>query len=152
MLFRSGMEVRTIPGTVGGAVKMNAGCYGRYVSDCLESVEVLGRNGPDPQFPPMGGDYHWFSGDGMIHAFHFENGKISYRNRWSQTSKWKQERKAGRSLVNPLNPMEPDPIFDYEGDDGTANTNIIFHANKLLARSEERRVGKECRSRWSPYH
>jgi len=26
----------------------------------------------------------------------------------------------------------------------------IFHA--LKARSEERRVGKECRSRWSPYH
>ena len=23
---------------------------------------------------------------------------------------------------------------------------------KLLCRSEERRVGKECRSRWSPYH
>src|SRR3989441_4983943 len=23
---------------------------------------------------------------------------------------------------------------------------------KLLRRSEERRVGKECRSRWSPYH
>ena len=22
----------------------------------------------------------------------------------------------------------------------------------LLCRSEERRVGKECRSRWSPYH
>ena len=22
----------------------------------------------------------------------------------------------------------------------------------LLGRSEERRVGKECRSRWSPYH
>ena len=22
----------------------------------------------------------------------------------------------------------------------------------LLLRSEERRVGKECRSRWSPYH
>ena len=26
------------------------------------------------------------------------------------------------------------------------------HAFKLHARSEERRVGKECRSRWSPYH
>src|SRR3712207_2216952 len=25
-------------------------------------------------------------------------------------------------------------------------------ATRLLARSEERRVGKECRSRWSPYH
>ena len=24
--------------------------------------------------------------------------------------------------------------------------------DKYLARSEERRVGKECRSRWSPYH
>ena len=23
---------------------------------------------------------------------------------------------------------------------------------KFIARSEERRVGKECRSRWSPYH
>ena len=23
---------------------------------------------------------------------------------------------------------------------------------ELMARSEERRVGKECRSRWSPYH
>ena len=22
----------------------------------------------------------------------------------------------------------------------------------ILVRSEERRVGKECRSRWSPYH
>ena len=24
--------------------------------------------------------------------------------------------------------------------------------NKVIRRSEERRVGKECRSRWSPYH
>ena len=30
----------------------------------------------------------------------------------------------------------------------------LAHAERLLAegRSEERRVGKECRSRWSPYH
>ena len=26
------------------------------------------------------------------------------------------------------------------------------HKRKTLPRSEERRVGKECRSRWSPYH
>ena len=25
-------------------------------------------------------------------------------------------------------------------------------AGSLIMRSEERRVGKECRSRWSPYH
>ena len=24
--------------------------------------------------------------------------------------------------------------------------------HRILIRSEERRVGKECRSRWSPYH
>ena len=27
-----------------------------------------------------------------------------------------------------------------------------MQAARSLARSEERRVGKECRSRWSPYH
>ena len=26
------------------------------------------------------------------------------------------------------------------------------HIEELTTRSEERRVGKECRSRWSPYH
>ena len=29
--------------------------------------------------------------------------------------------------------------------------NVHFSGNVAL-RSEERRVGKECRSRWSPYH
>ena len=29
---------------------------------------------------------------------------------------------------------------------------IIAFGNDMLTRSEERRVGKECRSRWSPYH
>ena len=34
---------------------------------------------------------------------------------------------------------------------------IVYHIvdvvqGKCSARSEERRVGKECRSRWSPYH
>ena len=28
----------------------------------------------------------------------------------------------------------------------------LIDADVLLSRSEERRVGKECRSRWSPYH
>ena len=29
---------------------------------------------------------------------------------------------------------------------------IRLHDTFGLCRSEERRVGKECRSRWSPYH
>jgi len=35
-----------------------------------------------------------------------------------------------------------------------ANTRVagVEHSVEDLRRSEERRVGKECRSRWSPYH
>ena len=29
---------------------------------------------------------------------------------------------------------------------------VVDGFERALARSEERRVGKECRSRWSPYH
>ena len=32
------------------------------------------------------------------------------------------------------------------------NANLVIMEGSLLLRSEERRVGKECRSRWSPYH
>ena len=28
----------------------------------------------------------------------------------------------------------------------------LENMRELMRRSEERRVGKECRSRWSPYH
>src|SRR2546422_9852937 len=31
-------------------------------------------------------------------------------------------------------------------------SNVHTRTVAALARSEERRVGKECRSRWSPYH
>ena len=37
-------------------------------------------------------------------------------------------------------------IYDLDG------INLDFENINLLLRSEERRVGKECRSRWSPYH
>ena len=34
-----------------------------------------------------------------------------------------------------------------------SNTNIFAQLiDDVVLRSEERRVGKECRSRWSPYH
>ena len=41
----------------------------------------------------------------------------------------------------------------YEGmQDMTGLLNVSVDAVKAMGRSEERRVGKECRSRWSPYH
>ena len=37
--------LRTIPGAIGGAVRMNAGCYGSYVADHLISADVILRDG-----------------------------------------------------------------------------------------------------------
>ncbi len=37
--------LRTIPGTIGGAVKMNAGCYGKCLEDVFESCEIITRTG-----------------------------------------------------------------------------------------------------------
>ena len=37
--------LRTIPGSIGGAVRMNAGCYGSYVADCFISAKVITRSG-----------------------------------------------------------------------------------------------------------
>ena len=37
--------LRTIPGTIGGAVKMNAGCYGVYTAEVCESIDIVTRLG-----------------------------------------------------------------------------------------------------------
>jgi len=37
--------LRTIPGSIGGAVRMNAGCYGAYVKDHLIEVRAVTRQG-----------------------------------------------------------------------------------------------------------
>jgi len=48
---------------------------------------------------------------------------------------------------------EPDDAADAVAitfDDGFLN--VRSAVDRILDRSDERRVGKECRSRWSPYH
>ena len=57
------------------------------------------RNGPNPMFQPIG-RYHMFDGDGMLHGLTFDEGRVSYRNRWIRSSgprapRW---RSAGRSI------------------------------------------------------
>lgn len=37
--------LRTIPGSIGGAVRMNAGCYGSYIADHLIEAEAVTRAG-----------------------------------------------------------------------------------------------------------
>ena len=57
-----------------------------------------------------------------------------------------QVRLKGNSYL-PKASEEPE---DVEGIEAEIDDGSIFAF--YLVRSEERRVGKECRSRWSPYH
>ena len=45
-----------------------------------------------------------------------------------------------------------DLAFNALVNNNTSEDNAKEVADALISRSEERRVGKECRSRWSPYH
>jgi len=93
------------------------------------------RNGPNPQFAPRG-SYHWFGGDGMLHAFAIRDGRVAYRNRWLRTVKWKTEHDAGESLFSAFNPMESDERVRFMPTDGLANTNVVWHGGRLLALEE----------------
>ena len=55
-----------------------------------------------------------------------------------------------KSMDNPNSDIDICIISDIEKDFNLGKYEKIL--NRKVSRSEERRVGKECRSRWSPYH
>ena len=59
------------------------------------------RNGPNPAFAPLG-RYHWFDGDGMVHAVTLEDGRAVYRNRYVLSRGLREEQEAGRALYRGL--------------------------------------------------
>jgi carotenoid cleavage dioxygenase len=96
------------------------------------------RNGPNQQFPPRG-DYHLFAGDGMTHAFHIEDGKVSYRNRWIRTAKFKLEQEHQKSMIDPMNPFNSEKGFEefvLTDKDGLANTACVWHGGRFLVMEE----------------
>ena len=73
--------------------------------------------------------------------------EIARRNRWRVVhSQHRWEIGSARDMfgapIEGLRPLISEPVFARAGLSAFANPD----------RSEERRVGKECRSRWSPYH
>ncbi|MFN3512803.1 MAG: carotenoid oxygenase family protein [Phenylobacterium sp.] len=96
---------------------------------------TLYRIGPNPQFAPRGA-YNPLQGDGMIHAFRLEGGRVSYRNRWVRTRQWSLEREAGRALFATADPRDHDPSVAGVRSQGAANTHIVAHAGRLLALEE----------------
>ena len=94
------------------------------------------RIGPNPQFPPRG-NYNPLNGDGMVHAFHLQDGIVSYRNRWVRTQQWTMEHAAGRALFGTSGlPADNDEGVRGLRTDGVANTNIVWHGGRLLALEE----------------
>ena len=104
------------------------------IPDLLEGTFY--RTGPNPQFEPRDANYHWFGGDGMVHAFRVSRGRVTYFNRYVRTPKWVAEHDAGQSVFGTFgNPMTTDPAYVGK-ESGVANTNVIWHAGKLLALEE----------------
>jgi carotenoid cleavage dioxygenase-like enzyme len=80
------------------------------------------RIGPNPVRPPNPARYHWFTGDGMVHALRIEGGRASwYRNRWIRSTA--VSRALGEARA-------PGPRLH---DDMVVNTNVIGHAGKIWA-------------------
>ena len=120
-----------------------SGAYAPIFSEGVhEDLKVIGelpkdlqgtfvRNSSNPRYSPKG-RYHWFDGDGMLHAVRFRHGQVSYRNRWVQTSGLQEEKAAGhalwKGLKEPMRADRPDEPLK-----NTANTDVKYHAGRLIA-------------------
>ncbi|MBP6852527.1 MAG: carotenoid oxygenase family protein [Rhodoferax sp.] len=88
------------------------------------------RAGPNARYAPNG-RYHPFDGDGMVHAAHFDNGHLTYRNRWVHTEGWVEEAQAGQSThygIRETLKGRPDKRLK-----DTANTDLVGHRGRALA-------------------
>jgi len=54
------------------------------------------KNGPNEQFPSELKAHHWLQGDSMVHAVRIRNGELFYCNRYIETHRYLEEKKAGR--------------------------------------------------------
>ncbi len=90
------------------------------------------RNGPVPQHAPEG-KYHWYDGDGMLHAVHFQGGEVTYRNRWVETEGLLADRRAGKNLWPGLKQRMPEGVLPDDALKNTSNTDVKFHNGHLLS-------------------
>ncbi|RLM98554.1 carotenoid 9,10 [Panicum miliaceum] len=119
-----------------------------HLPECLNGEFV--RVGPNPKFVPVAG-YHWFDGDGMIHAMRIKDGKATYVSRYVKTARLKQEEYFGGAkfmkigdlkgffglfMVQMQQLRKKFKVLDFTYGFGTANTALIYHHGKLMALSE----------------
>ncbi len=113
------------------------------ISDCEVIGEIplalqgtLFKIGPNPQYI-YSQNYHMFDGDGMVHVLTFNNGKVSYLNRWVRTQKFLKEREVSHAIYAGFRDKE-DKLKQIQMGlfSDTVNINVINHANKLLVANE----------------
>ena len=77
---------------------------------------------------------HWFDGDGMVHAFRFDDGAVSHQGRYVQTPKFKAESAAGALLFPAFGtiPENPRPVTGAD-DMNVANISVLPAGDELLA-------------------
>jgi all-trans-8'-apo-beta-carotenal 15,15'-oxygenase len=80
---------------------------------------------------------HWFDGDGMVHGWRLEQGRISHRARMVATPKFTREQKAGRFLYPTAGTTIPDSQPIRNNDDANpANTSVMTLNGRLFALCE----------------
>ncbi len=107
----------------------------------LELSGTLYRTGTNPRFEPLDPSrYHWFDGDGMVHAFRLKDGKASYRTRMVETEGLKAERAAGKALYNGIYGQSGKPQLPLPAGAPqikvVAGVNVIRLGKRLLALHE----------------
>ncbi|HQZ07759.1 MAG TPA: carotenoid oxygenase family protein [Burkholderiaceae bacterium] len=129
------LPVHDIPALDGNNAPVTKECFSDTMTVIGEVPKDLNgiyfRNGPNAYYQPDW-RYHAYDGDGMVHAVQFDQGKVSYRNRWVQTQGLQEEREAGHSLwkglKEPMRQDRPDQPLK-----NTANTDVKFHAGRIVA-------------------
>jgi carotenoid cleavage dioxygenase-like enzyme len=95
----------------------------------LEGMYVV--NGPCQRFKPKN-KYHYYDGDGMLHAVRFAAGKAAYNSKWIRTLEFIEEEKRGEAIWPGLcGPFDFD--LPYSPIKDSSNTDVIFHGGKLLS-------------------
>ncbi len=92
---------------------------------------------PDRKYPQRFPNDIPFNGDGMATYFRFNNGHVDFKSRYVHTDRYVAEAKAREALFGLYRNRYSDDPSVKKLSGGTANTNLFYHAGKLLALKED---------------
>ena len=149
----SGFEfLSCIPGTIGGGIRMNAGCFGREFKDILISVQAIDKSGNMITIPSKDIKFEYrkndLSGDFIFLSASFRGKKGDYAKIKNEMHKLKKEKEinqptkiktSGSTFKNPINQTnkkvwelikESVPLDTSFGDACISSKHCNFFVNK----------------------